>query len=163
MASKSGALISDPYDDGSVTEDNWLSFGRIRAYQNGDNDPPKPQFSLKGEPMNDEVTKDLLNSKLETIEARMETRQAEMNGKLDRLVDAVTSLSDDVKAAKGDNKFTRWTIAGLSVAMFGVIIALIAIMFTMQGTMTTANGNVVSAFSAGMAAADQQPATPPAK
>lgn len=118
----------------------------------------------------DPITPRELDSRLEAVESRMETRMVELGARVDRLTDGVQALTTSVresratvetdieatrKEVKDQNNLTRWTLAGLSLAV-------LALMATMQGTMTTANGNVLSALQAGLGMADRPAPVAPA-
>jgi hypothetical protein len=105
-----------------------------------------------GDKMSD-PTREEINAKLATIEARTETRFVELSGKIDRMVDSIDNFSRtlggqlaDVKSelitVKSDNKFTRWTIAGVAVAS-----ALAGV-----GALWVTQGNLLAAFVAGLTA-----------
>lgn len=101
-------------------------------------------------PMADDVTREELNAKLETVEARTETRFMELSGKMDRVADSISSLRSEVSAVRADNKFTRSTII---VAVVGSVIAGLAALWVTQS-------NMLASFSAGIALHEAPPQRP---
>jgi hypothetical protein len=97
-----------------------------------------------------DMTREEIDAKLATVEARTETRFVELSGKLDRVVDSISSLRGEVGAVRTDNKFTRLTII---VAVVGSVIAGLAALWVTQS-------NMLASFSAGIALHDT-PKLPP--
>jgi hypothetical protein len=102
---------------------------------------------LKDDAMVD-MTREEIDAKLATVEARSETRFVELSGKLDRVADAIsrlgTSASDIRTEVKREASFTRWTIVGLVVA------GLAALWVTQS--------NMLASFTAGIALHEAKPA-----
>jgi hypothetical protein len=90
------------------------------------------------------MTREEVDAKLESVEARTETRFMELGGKIDRVADSITNLTTAVTAVKTevkeDNKFTRWTIG----------VTLIASLIAFAGALWVTQGNLISAFQAGL-------------
>ena len=107
-------------------------------------------------------TREEIDAKLATVEARTETRFTELNGKIDRLADSISalgstvaSLKSDIADVKADNRYTRWTII---VTVIASALAAIAALWVTQA-------NLLAAFSAGIAVRtetrESSPTTPP--
>jgi hypothetical protein len=88
-----------------------------------------------------------VDAKLATVEARTETRFVELGGKIDRVGDSITAFNSamtnelsgvksELTTVKADNKYTRWTIVL-------AILAAIAALWVTQG-------NLLSAFQTGL-------------
>ncbi len=105
-----------------------------------------PQISVPPSPVRPEVmaepTREEIDAKLATIEARTETRFTELSGKIDRVANSINSLTGAVAGVRRDNNFTRWTIAGL------VIAGVAAICLTQS--------NMLASFMAGITLHDAQ-------
>jgi hypothetical protein len=96
-------------------------------------------------------TREEIDAKLATVEARTETRFMELSGKMDRIADSIGSLRGEIGDIRSDNKFTLVTII---IAVIGSIIAGLAALWVTQS-------NMLASFSAGLAlhdAANQKPA-----
>ena len=105
-----------------------------------------------------DITREEMDAKLATVEARAETRFAELSGKLDRILDSMSAATErsielraDIAGVKSDNKFTRLTII---VAVFASVLAAVAALWTTQG-------DLLSAFQTGLAL-HVIPSAPPA-
>lgn len=90
-----------------------------------------------------EVTKDLLDAKLETIETRMDARVASIEGKIDSFVarlderflrtdERMSRIEQDISQVKTDSKNLKFWLAGTAVAVvLGVYGANISMVQTM--------------------------------
>lgn len=117
----------------------------------------EPVFT--GDAMAD-MTREEMDAKLATVEARAETRFAELSGKIDRVMDSINAfggrLSDElgvvksqVAAVQSDNKWTRWTI----------IIALVTSLIAGIGALWVTQSNLLAAFQTGLSI-HETPAAP---
>lgn len=112
-----------------------------------------------------EVSREEIDAKLATVEARVETRFVELSGKLDRIGDAVASFHSSVEKnlsrldgkfdqlradLSNDNKFTRWTIAGIFV---GSLLAALGALWVTQG-------NMLASFQTGISLHDMRGVAP---
>jgi len=114
-------------------------------------------------------TREEIDAKLATVEARTETRFTELSGRIDRLADSIATLGStirielenvksdiaglksDIVALKSDNKYTRWTIV---VTVVASALAAIAALWITQA-------NLLAAFSAGIAVRTETRESPP--
>jgi hypothetical protein len=109
-------------------------------------DPGQKIYRRRAIPVAKEVddlmspSREEIDAKLATVEARAETRFVELSGKLDRIAEALAAVRDDTKAVRSDNRFTRWTILGIAVAS---LLAGIAALWTTQA-------NLLAAFQTGL-------------
>lgn len=107
----------------------------------------------QGDTMADQ-TREEIDAKLSTIEARTETRFVELSGKIDRVVDSINALTSAVTTVrievKEDGKFTRWTVG---VTIIASVIAFAAALWVTQG-------NLLSAFQAGLLLKSEQVVAP---
>jgi hypothetical protein len=96
-------------------------------------------------------TREEIDAKFETAEARTETRFVELSGKIDRLTDSIGTLKTEVKGelvgVRADNKTTRQIIIVTVVA--SALAALAALWVT--------QANLLTAFTAGLAAHPEAP------
>lgn len=105
-----------------------------------------------------EVTKELLDSRLETVEARMDARMVAIDAKFDALQKALLQQSDDFRSFKTDvqagladfkkevhqdNKSTRATIITTGVA------AVLSIVLGVAAFNATVLSNMVASFESG--------------
>jgi hypothetical protein len=99
-------------------------------------------------------TREEIDAKLATVEARTEARFIELSGKIDRVADSITNLTSVVTAirseVKEDYKFTRWTIG---VTLVASLIAFAAALWVTQG-------NLLAAFQSGIAIRSETNAPP---
>ncbi len=148
---------ADAYDrdaQGASDEDVVVSFRERNSLGILQNQQPEATASALGRISDRQsdmsnVTREEIEAKLATAEARGETRLAELNGKLDRVLDAIASskqnngdLRQDVhllKTAmdevKKDNKNTRWTIA---ITVVASLLAALAALWTTQSNLLSA-------------------------
>lgn len=119
--------------------------GIIPSLPSYDRDDFSREFSTNGADMA-ELTREELDAKLATVEARTETRFVELSGKIDRVADAVTTLSTklqvEMDGVKEDNKTTRWTIVTT------IVVAVLAAI----GALWVTQANLLAAFTAGLGA-----------
>jgi hypothetical protein len=99
-------------------------------------------------------TREEIDAKLATVEARTEARFIELSGKIDRVADSINNLTSVVTAiraeVKEDYKFTRWTIG---VTLVASLIAFTAALWVTQG-------NLLAAFQSGIAVRSEINAPP---
>lgn len=100
-----------------------------------------------------EPTRDEINAKLETVEARTQTLFVELGGKIDRLTDRIDhdlgALKYEIREVRQDNKSTRRTII---ITVVGAVIAALAAAWAAQS-------NLISAFSVGISVSDHRPSS----
>lgn len=113
-------------------------------------------------------TQELVDAKLQAVEARLDTKLTAMDGKLERFLDKATSLNEqlagevlrmreDVKEIKTDNKSTRTTTI---VTGIGSVLAIAALIIGLWAAGISVQQTLISAFQAGQQVA---PATPTTK
>lgn len=109
------------------------------ADTNSASDQVKGSASAMPDPTREEI-----DAKLATVEARTETRFVELSGKIDRVADSISVLANSVSTVrtevKHESSLTRWTMAGL-------VIAGIAALWLTQN-------NMLASFMAGIAVHD---------
>ncbi len=148
---------ADAYDrdaQGSSDEDVVVSFRERNSLGSLRNQQSNTTASVRGRTSDEQsamsnVTREEIDAKLATAEARGETRLAELNGKLDRVLDAVGSfnqksgdlrqevhsLKTAIDEVKKDNKSTRWTIA---ITVVASLLAALAALWTTQSNLLSA-------------------------
>jgi hypothetical protein len=113
-------------------------------------------------------TREEIDAKLATVEARTETRFTELSGKIDRVIDAVGRANSDfvrvsgeirteIQTVKSDNKFTRTTIV---VAIIASILAGLAALWVTQSNMLASFQAGIALHAASGAAPLQEPKSP---
>lgn len=107
-----------------------------------------------------DMTREEIDAKLATVEARTETRFVELSGKIDRVMDSISAVGSHVSdeigfvkgelaAVKSDNKWTRWTI----------IIALVTSLIAGIGALWVTQSNLLAAFQVGISMRQEPPAS----
>lgn len=76
------------------------------------------------------MTREEIQAKLEAVEARSDTKFEKINASIEKVAGIVERLSEEVQRtsyqARADNQFTRWTLAGIALAIIGTFIAVLA-------------------------------------
>jgi hypothetical protein len=113
-------------------------------------------------------TREEIDAKLATAEARAETRFVELSGKIDRIIDAVgrssielqsvnKRIADELQSVNkriaDEFKSTRYTIVG----------AIIAGILAWLGALWVTQGNLLASFQAGLTVHETAPRAPPTK
>jgi hypothetical protein len=98
----------------------------------------------------DNMTREEIEARLETVEARTETRFVELSGKIDRLGEILAGdhgVIAQVNSLKVDNKATRWTVV---ITLITSVLATAALVMNVQA-------NLLAAFQAGQAQVSSGP------
>lgn len=88
-----------------------------------------------------EETREIINDKLEAVEARLDAKLIGIDAKIDRLTDAVVASRSELREVKADNKSTRTT----------VVVTIIVAVLAALGVIITVQIGLLSAFSSGAA------------
>ena len=78
----------------------------------------------------EDMTREEIEAKLEAVEARSDTKFEKINASVERVAEIVERLALDVQRtseqARADSLFTRWTLAGIALAIVGTFIGVLA-------------------------------------